>query len=124
MLYIRPRKVVIALFGLAFLLLLGGFTSAHAQGVIPKGTFNICVVTPQEEPVVGHEFSIRTDADNDVVTGFTADDGCRAGEIIAGPALFEIGTCLVEEQVIPENGSVFVRFTYPVQCTFMPIISR
>lgn len=84
-----------------------------AQPVVPKGFFEICVVDQQGQPVPEREFSIQTESDGDVVTGFTANDGCRHGEIVAGPAHFEIGTGIVHDAVVHDKETVREVFTYP-----------
>ncbi len=129
MIRVRLRRVVEILVALMVMLLLGGAFHAHGQAlpdqpIISMGRFEICAMDQNEEPVPGVEFSIKTDADDDVVTGFMADDGCRSGDIIAGPAHFEVGTGIIHDAIIHDNETVKEVFTVPPYQLRLPKLSR
>lgn len=129
MIKVRLRRVVEILVALTAMLLLGGAFHAHGQAlpdqpIIPMGRFEICAVDQQEVPVPGVDFSIKTDADGDVITGFTADDGCRSGDIIAGPAHFEMGTGIIHDAIIHDKETVKEVFTVPPYELRMPELAR
>lgn len=84
------------------------------QPVEPKGHFKVCVYDQKGTPVANRDFSIEVGQTiTDVVTGFTADDGCRSGEIVVGPARFEIGTGIFHNAIIRDKETVKEQFTFP-----------